>query len=590
MCDADEKQRVTAAIHQVFDVVGVTTVVFVDDISEIGQSPDAESIIGTIAAVLELPSGLQRLEALLPDIPFVFEDVWKLKVREQWPLLTQEQRKPVLDILAELQPSFQVDAATPSLLKELIPEDVDRLELTPRTWQQSRDSILCRASNHDAVLCLFDQNLQFSQIPGVSLGIDLLKSVVADRGERRVICALLTHTVSEEEESVRSRELAQSYGLRSEELLVISKRRLSSAPMGFAHSLKRASLNYLRDSLTVSVNQLAQSSSDEAKQQFQGLDVDDFDHVVLQSSEREGVWEAETLFRVFEIFRRASFHQHAFCSDSRNLLDARIGLIRSLRAVETLPSDYVPQPAQRWRIARLERYDAGSVVNAAHWPLGLGDIFETMNLGTDDDQTEPRVFILLAQPCDLMVRPDGRRSAKSATLVQVTFPATAGDSPDERASFELDYFDPESGKTAFAKFRSAYQISTDVLDLCVLHEDGSCALDPAHTPTGGLHTPWQKRFAVIQNVYSNHSKNICQIQESVGVKKLSSAASQYLERSLAARITQSSLNIKFTYEPGGVFKFGLRRIGRFQQPGATTLLGQYVAFLSRNAAEHDFAK
>jgi hypothetical protein len=590
MCDDGEKQRATAAIHQVFEVVGVTTVVFVDDVSEIEQGPDAESIIGMVAAALELPTGIERLEALLPEIPFSFEEVWRLRLREQWPLLGQQQRKSALDILAELLPNFQVDTTSPTLLKDLIPPDVKILELTPRSWQQSRDSVLDKASDRDAVLCLFDQSLEFSQVPGLGLGIDLLKSVVADRGERRVICALLTHTVSEEQESARTRELTQNYGLRSEELLVISKRRLSSAPMGFAHSLKRASLNYLRDSLTVSVNQLAQSSSDEANQQFQALDVDDFDHVVLQSSEREGVWEAETLFRVFEIFRRASFHQHAFCSDNRNLLDARIGLIRSLRAVETLPSDYVPQPAQRWRIARLERYDVGSVVNAAHWPLELGDIFETMNLGADDDQTESRIFILLAQPCDLMVRREGKRSAKSATLVQVTFPATASDSPDERASFELDYFDPESGKIAFAKFRSAYQISTDVLDLCVLHEDGSCALDPAHMPTGALHTPWQKRFAVIQNVYSNHSKNICQIQESVGAKKLSSAATQYLERSLAARITQSSLNIKFTYEPGGAFKFGLRRIGRFRQPGATALLSQYVAFLSRNAAEHDFAK
>jgi hypothetical protein len=395
--------------------------------------------------------------------------------------------------------------------------------------------------------------------------------------------------VSEDQESACSRALTQDHGLRPEEFLVISKRRLSGMPMGFAHSLKKASLNYLRDSLTGSVNLLAQTSSDEAKQRFQALDVDDFEHIVLQSSEREGVWEAETLFRVFEIFRRVSFHQHAFCSDSRDLLDAQIGLIRSLRAVETMPSDNAPQPDQRWRIARLEHYDAGSIVNPAHRPLELGDIFETWNLGETDDQTASRTFILLAQPCDLMVRSGGERSALSGSLVQITFPETDADIPVAATSFKLDYFDPESGKTGFAKFRNAYQVSADVLDLCVFNVDGRCVLDLAHISASSLHTPWQKRFAVVQKVFSNHSKNIAQIQESIGAKKLNSAASQYLDRSLSTRITQSALNIKFTYEPSGMCKFGLRRIGRFRQPGATALLSQYVAFLSRNAAEHDFA-
>jgi hypothetical protein len=188
-----------------------------------------------------------------------------------------------------------------------------------------------------------------------------------------------------------------------------------------------------------------------------------------------------------------------------------------------------------------------------------------------------------------MVRSGGERSALSGSLVQITFPETDADIPVAATSFKLDYFDPESGKTGFAKFRNAYQVSADVLDLCVFNVDGRCVLDLAHISASSLHTPWQKRFAVVQKVFSNHSKNIAQIQESIGAKKLNSAASQYLDRSLSTRITQSALNIKFTYEPSGMCKFGLRRIGRFRQPGATALLSQYVAFLSRNAAEHDFA-
>jgi len=53
-------------------------------------------------------------------------------------------------------------------------------------------------------------------------------------------------------------------------------------------------------------------------------------------------------------------------------------------------------------------------------------------------------------------------------------------------------------------------------------------------------------------------------------------------------MTRSNLDISLDYG-GGVFEFGLRRIGGYRQPGVARLLSRYVAFLSRDAEEHDFA-
>ena len=51
----------------------------------------------------------------------------------------------------------------------------------------------------------------------------------------------------------------------------------------------------------------------------------------------------------------------------------------------------------------------------------------------------------------------------------------------------------------------------------------------------------------------------------------------------------SNLDIPLAYD-NGVFDFGLCRVGRYRQPGATRLLNCYFNFLSRYAEEHDFAK
>ena len=219
---------------------------------------------------------------------------------------------------------------------------------------------------------------------------------------------------------------------------------------------------------------------------------------------------------------------------------------------------------------RLELYETPKFVNGAHLPLELGDIFETGG----------QKYILVAQPCDLVIRKSGNRKAQSVFLVRIEMHRSQ---QDAKFCFLLGYFDLDSRRKGWGKFRNAFHISPNVLDLAVFNSDGQCKYDPSVT-LPMLHTPWRNHLAEIKKIFQHHREQIDEINEHI--TDLNEETQEYLQDSLTHRLTASTLDIPLDYE-NGIFEFGLRRIGRYRQPGASRLLNHFVAFLSRDAEEPD---
>jgi hypothetical protein len=219
----------------------------------------------------------------------------------------------------------------------------------------------------------------------------------------------------------------------------------------------------------------------------------------------------------------------------------------------------------------MELYDDADLVNQAHLPLELGDIFE---IGQ-------KRLILVAQPCDLMMRPDGGRCLENLTLLKIT---GTGSSTN---SFLLEHFDEESGQRGYAKFRSSYHVSADILDLVVFSDEGKCVFDPSSSPPSLLQTAWVNRFAKIQDNLIGHQRRIDELHQRLTPLQLDRDSRKYLEKSFLARISRSGLTIPFEYGQG-ILTFGIRRIGRYRHPGSERLLRHYFAFLSRDALAHDY--
>jgi hypothetical protein len=502
------------------------------------------------------------------------DEIWKRRLREQWPERKQEQRENILNGLAAMvgkDVDLNRDRKHATLLKGLMPEGRSLLELTPADWVRDEQTILESVSEGNGVLCLFDHNLEGAPGYTGNSGILLLSKAVQAKGKRPVVCGLLTHTLRDGEEIGRCSEFAKEHHLRREDFLVLSKDRLND-PLRFADGLKMMALNHARDFLTSRVRDLAKEADGRADEALMEVDVYNFDYMVLRSSEQEGVWEAETLFRLFEILRRDAFHEGAFAPEKRQLLDDGIMQLRTLRDVETLTNEQGYPPNQRWDLRRLELYEAGTRVNSAHLPLELGDLFE---LGT-------KQYILIAQPCDLMVRRDGKRKAKSVVLARTTIPEKE---VDPTFNYLLDYFEAGSSRKGAVKLGDTVHISPDVLDLAVFNSDGQCRLDPSLS-VSALHRSWQMRFEAVRGSLQQHLRYLDEIGGLL--PSLKKEAVDYLWASLGCRIAATDLGISLTYV-NGILEFNLRRVGRYRQPGASRLLSRYVAGLARDAEEHDFA-
>jgi len=330
----------------------------------------------------------------------------------------------------------------------------------------------------------------------------LLQQALSISDGDRIICGLLTQTISKDAELSEARAWANEMGLNLDQFLLLSKDRLRGDPMEFADGLKMIVLNYARERLSRQVRDISEQAIEKAQQRMNDIDVYDFEHIVLRSSEREGVWEPDTLFRLFDLFRYSVFRAMALAPEKRRSLYGDIERMRAIRDIKTLDLQHEYPSDQVHQIQYSELFDAAGLLNPAHQPLDLGDIFEV---------GDGQCYILLAQPCDLMV---GRSSRVDVvTLVKIQTYESTADDPRGISSFRLDHFASQPEQKTFVKFRNSFQISLNVLDLAVFNDDGQCRIslpDAAVDNFPTLHKPWRKRFEVLKRYFqTTYTVNVC---------------------------------------------------------------------------------
>ena len=140
----------------------------------------------------------------------------------------------------------------------------------------------------------------------------------------------------------------------------------------------------------------------DALEEFRNLDPIDFEHMVVKSSEDEGVSELETLLRLYSIVQKDRVKSELLEEEGlSNFLGAARAVKKVVDVARALPE------ASGKRLAQLrftELYETGDLVNRFRDPLRNGDLFE---IGSPSSL---KLWVLIAQPCDLMVRTTGKRA------------------------------------------------------------------------------------------------------------------------------------------------------------------------------------
>ena len=589
---AHDRETARQDAKTLFDRVGIARILMVDDeyAADVGDLLGMCEDLGGVRTA-ELP----HLQGVPPEAPV---DVRTEVIRETWEGLGRAQRRELLRLAGEVH-AAQTGACADSgpeegaaagagtgaeegaaagddkaasslddLLKDL--EGLDFKPLSLGDWEDGRAGFLTD-DQAAKTLVLFDRDFS-GEGAGANEGVRHIQGL---QQEDIGFFGMVSHTVALGEEHEAWQRLSADYNLDRDKLVVIAKDRLKADPPdyhGFLGMVRLAALSGRYARVKNGAWAIFANSVSEAESRMERLSVLDFDRMVFTSSRDESVWEPDTLLRVFGILmrREARSRLHAdeeFMSEvetARGVSDAPIRVVNGLKEEEG--------SNEALEVQRFEIYDSGTELNQFRVPIELGDIF---CIGPND-----KLFMLLAQPCDLVVRDGGKRNHETSKLQRMVAVAElVRDQDEKRESWgRLPFYEEATGKPAFVNFGKVHQVPLAVLDLCVLSGDGSAAINVEGRAPPVLVEPWTARHKRLTRIFGAAAKT----HEELTKKGIGGDE---------ARLALPGWWNTLALEPavvGKTVQYTVQRTIRLRQPWSGALLTEFAQYQARAAFEHDF--
>lgn len=568
-------------LAQLFDHLKIAKIVFVDD--------KAKPLIDAGAVIRVLAAKPEASEALAPFFVGVALTLENDALLEQIALRLAELND---DKQAELRTtlSAQGENATErealGRLKDLLPDGTATHLLTPLAWFEQRADLIKECSEERRTLFLFDQELE---VDDASLDFHKGSDIIRDMAEKeragfgtRWFCGMLTHTVEKGDEVAAWRRLEKSEKLDLRFFMPIAKSTLDDAP-AFYGAVYRTLINTYCQAMKGLAADAFEEALKEALERFSNLDPIDFEHMVVKSSETEGVSELETLIRLYGIIQKDQVK-------TQILQKARVGEFSAaaltVKGIADIGRELSATSQERLCTLRKEElYEGDQLVNGYNDPLRNGDVFEI------GEGSEIKLWVLIAQPCDIMVRSNGERARennfKVAVLARLHIPEPedAPESSDDLC-FSLDHYDHNGARPAFVQFAHATPANLHVLDLAVLNKDGRCQLNSV--PDENLKLPsraWEQRDQTLRKYFERVTRQIEGARTAHNDKVADLLAAAVIPR---ASPKKAFANLG-TYDKGS-YTYPIRRRDRIRDPLATSLLSAFSRYLARDARAHDYSR
>lgn len=436
-------------------------------------------------------------------------------------------------------------ASSPLDILALVFEDA-YVPLTPVQWE-ALDATVLAAYAADA-LVLFDRDLKTDRT-----GDDLAQAFLEAHPLARV--AIFTSTVQ-----IGAAEIESAQQMAKEHpVLVASKAHLSDVGgmPRFIDELRLTAIAQHLIAVRARVLDLAGEAHAAAVSEVGLMELRLLEDVMIGSSRREGVFEADTLIRVLTVEYLHTLRER-FLADDGAILDALLADLELARS-RSPATRIVDTEAHKQATALMtrERYVQEQIINRPGLPLACGDVF------ADGDG---RLWMLLEQVCDLQLRDDGdtRQSITHTQLVAVRAGKggdRAWDLPPAATSF------PHPHHLAL-KVRMT--VSLDVLELAVFNRDGRCAWPVgAQAPAVTAQTP------ALTRRFNDIRKSMEPLAAARG-----DAPDEYLLR--AGDLVGVSSDEELSWP--------LRRVERLHETWAFAALSVALADRGRPGLEHDLAE
>lgn len=566
------------AIDDIKAALGINRIVWVDDVFAQSGPELSDMVIAHPAGAEAFPELADLLDAIRAGRD-VGSSVGQV-IADLKPQRRDELRAAVLAAEAK-EPKFKSDE---------LPQDVVEAACTVLDVEKGDRLSFEEAAKLTVDLAGADQEIGYVIDLNESGGADerglAMLAELAGRGSK-AIAFILTHAATEETEGTEERRLREGLGDPGDSLAmpvtVIAKKRLERGiATAFEVGFKRAGLRSALHRVLVAARSTIIPAFDDAAKTLLQIAPEPLERHVYIRGRAEGVSELHVVERSVSA---------VISQQLRKFFGSDTVAIESLKSLRSLGDVELPGPAPDAKEAlaslrRAEVWDDEETVNSAWSPLANGDVFQ-LDGSEEETRNQRRRFVLLGQPCDLILRASGTRGQNEAMLI--TLKEDQGGEQREkvpRLPFLLD------GKHWKLDFSDIAYVRLDVLDLACFRQDGRVRLDVGHAASPsllpGLAAVYRGRTeyldgllaaaapteapALDEKLFLTMSDSRFLKDVRIGQRKAARAADRGTQReALPERVA-----------------WNLRRIGRIRVPYSSALLEQMLLLMGRRAFDLDF--
>jgi hypothetical protein len=485
------------------------------------------------------------------------------RIAARWNELPPGKREELIkrarEILSKANPGRTLDQL--ELLAAMFPPGAVQL-VEPEVWRDKVDEL---TAGEAPPLVLFDQYLEDYE----QTGLELLEAYRdAAPGDRDPPAGIISNEVDRDGQLKGAPEGGPSE-VPAGRLMMISKEHLQEDRLHEALALLRLTANlpdlskareHVVEGLTTDV---AAAAGELARMPPRILE-----DLVYRSSAIEGAWEGETLARVIRLL----------VTESTRTREAGDTELKSVISRARLLSEHAAAKDDRSlafaeRLQRTENYVSGAWVNALQLPVENGDIFEC------GDGVEAAYYVLIAQPCDLVLRGNGVREAQECALLPIVLHAN----PKQTLLTEPLPTKPPAPlpEPAEVRLKKGLIVSLEMLDLCWFGDAGTTVIQDVEAVTDEpMLTPGM-----------NERRRLLTERARLALAELNAAEDGTpLHRLLVERLSSGPGRLQHDRSAPQQWAFPLRRVARLARPQAEALLVRYSAAQARAAFDHDLTK
>lgn len=466
----------------------------------------------------------------------------------------------------EGQPEAKIDFENISALDEFIPEGISLLKLSLEEWHQKKDQLIRESKDEERILFLFDHDFGNGEY-----GIRIISEISSDPSSAGLVFGLLTHTATIDTVKKRWHELSQEPGIDKDRLIVVSKSFIRQRPELLVQSFKYIALCPDFKKLKDKTEEIIKTATSIASKKVAEVDIHTLDHLIFRLPRLEGIWEPEMLFRLYSLFQNIETRKALQEDHSAEIVE----ITNRLRDLNDIPVEYDDSfVLMATEVYHQELYENGDYLNRIHSPLELGDIFE------HTASSVKKKYILIGQPCSLMVRPlKGEREPEltHALLAEISSTNEKKISP---FWFDLNCFEMDNPDARwYVELNRTNVVNIEILDLCVFNKDGAskiCNIESTKPPAN-LRLPWQKYFSDLKEKYKKKIDLFIRIRDSIqnAADKKSFMRSFFQDTVFNGKLVP--------IKKGNSLEFDCRRVGRLSKERALGLLQTYTAIAGRPA-------